>query len=51
MPPDGVMTTEPVAPPLQATLVIAVVAVMAAGSVMVTGTVIEQPLASVTVKV
>ena len=51
VPPVGVITTEPVAPPLQATSVIAVVAVKAAGSVMVTGTVVEQPLASVTVKV
>ena len=43
--------TEPVAPPLQATLVMAVVAVMAAGWVMVTGTEMEHPLASVTVNV
>jgi hypothetical protein len=45
------MTTDPVAPLLQATLVTAVVAVIGVGSVMVTGTVIEQLLASVTVKV
>ena len=51
VPPLGVMMTEPVAPPLQATLVTAVVAVMTVGSVIVTGTVMEQPFASVTVNV
>ena len=50
-PPDGVITTDPVAPPLHATLVMAVVAVIAAGSVIVTGTVNVQLLASVTVNV
>ena len=50
-PPDGVITTEPVAKPLHNTLVIAVVAVMAVGSVMVTGTKRVQLFASVTVKV
>ena len=50
-PPDGVMTTEPVAKPLHNTLVMAVVAVIALGSVMVTGTKSVQLLASVTVKV
>jgi hypothetical protein len=43
------MTTDPFVPPLQVTLVIAVVAVIGVGCVIVTGTVIEQPLASVTV--
>src|SRR5438876_11891608 len=47
VPPVVVITTEPVVPLLQSALVTAVVAVMAAGSVMVTGTVMEQPLASV----
>ena len=51
VPPVGVITTDPVASPLQATLVMAVVVVKAAGSVMVTGRVVEQPLASVTVNV
>ena len=51
VPPVGVMMTEPVLPPVQEMLVIAVGAVIGAGSVMVTGTVIEQLLASVTVKV
>ena len=41
----------PVDPPLQATFVVVVVVVSAAGSVIVTGTVIEHPLASVTVNV
>ena len=45
------MTTDPVAAPLHNTLVTAVVAVMAVGSVMVTGTKSVQLLASVTVKV
>src|ERR1035437_5138207 len=50
-PPDGVMTTDPVAAPLQTTLVIAVVAVIAVGCVIVTGTVIVQLFASFTVNV
>ena len=51
MPPAGVITTDPVDPPLQTTLVCVIVAEIAAGWVMVTGTVIDQPLASVTVNV
>src|SRR5674476_1360762 len=50
-PPDGVMTTDPVDAPLQSTLVITVVAVIAVGCVIVTGTVIVQLFASVTVNV
>jgi len=50
-PPDGVITTDPVAKPLHKTFVMAVVAVMAVGWVMVTGTKRVQLLASVTVKV
>ena len=48
-PPDGVIITAPVEAPLQETLVMMVVAVMVEDSVIVTGTVIEQPFASVTV--
>src|SRR5215216_3108438 len=51
VPPEGVMITDPVLAPLQSTLVIEVVTVIGAGWVIVTGTCIEQPLASVTVKV
>ena len=43
--------TDPVAPPLQVILVMAVVAVIAVDCPMVTGTVMEHPPASVTVKV
>ena len=45
------MITDPVDAPLQSTLVTAVVAVMGAGCVMVTGTVMLQLLASFTVNV
>jgi hypothetical protein len=45
------MTTDPFVPLLQVTLVTAAVAVIEVGCVIVTGTVIEHPLASVTVKV
>ena len=45
------MTTDPELAPLQRTLVMVVVTVIGVGWVMVTGTVMEQPLASVTVKV
>src|SRR5215213_10037149 len=51
VPPVGVITTDPVLAPLQSTLVTAVVAVIGAGWVIVTGTWSVQPLASVTVKV
>src|SRR5215212_5664028 len=51
VPPVGVITTDPVEAPLHKTFVTAVVAVIGAGWVIVTGTCIEQPLASVTVKV
>ena len=50
-PPVAVTVALPVDPPLQATFVVVVVVVSAAGCVIVTGTVIEHPLASVTVKV
>src|ERR1700687_2739489 len=50
-PPAGVMTTEPVAPPLHSTLVWVKVAVSAGGSVIVTLTVAVHPLASVIVNV
>jgi len=51
VPPEGVIITDPVLPPLHCTPVITVVTIIAAGSVIVTGTVIEHPFASVTVKV
>jgi len=50
-PPEGVITTDPFDPPLQDTLVIAVVAVIGVAWVMVTVAVVVQPLASVTVTV
>src|ERR1044071_8583890 len=51
VPPAGVITTEPLVPPLQATLVTLVVAVREPDAEIVTGTVSVQPLASVMVKV
>src|SRR5688572_26202637 len=49
-PPDGVITTDPVEAPLHNTFVMSEVAVIATGSVIVTGTMIVQLLASSTVK-
>src|SRR5690242_6591897 len=51
VPPVGVITTDPSAAPLQVTLVEVAVAERTGGSVIVTSTVVVQPLASVTVKV
>jgi hypothetical protein len=51
VPPEGVITTNPSAAPLQLASVGSAVAVSAGGSVIVTGTVIVQPFESVTVKV
>jgi hypothetical protein len=51
VPPVGVITTLPSAAPLHVALVGVAVAVIGSGSVMVTSTVVEHPLASVTVKV
>jgi len=50
-PPEGVIITEPFDPPLQETLVIAVVAVIGVAWVIVTLAVVVHPLPSVTVTV
>jgi hypothetical protein len=51
VPPAGVITTDPFVPPLQVTLVTAVVAVMGVDCVIVTVAVVVHPFASVTVTV
>src|SRR5688572_13424050 len=50
-PPVGVITTEPLDAPLQFTSVTTWLVMIAVGSVIVTGKIMEQLLASVTVKV